>query len=74
MVGRITSDLVPAVNEHGVPYRDLVLTLQALQDQLMAAYQRALKAWLAADAASKNSKERKALFKEARTLTERVLS
>lgn len=74
MVGRLTSNDVPATNRHGVPYLVLLNQERDASSRLTAKLQEALEAWLAADSAPNSSTKKKKLRKLALQLTQSALS
>lgn len=72
MRGRLIND-APACNEHGVPFKTLLLRERESSLRLLALYREALECWLEADDQPPNARKRWDLVKKARLLTERAL-
>lgn len=73
MHGRITSTEAPALNEYGVPYLRLWEMERQFGETLAERYRQVIRAWLDADNAPPNSRQRAHSLSKARLLTQSVL-
>lgn len=64
----------PSVNEHGVPLIQVLAQERRIHAELVASLEGALRAWVEAYDAPKNSVERRQRFRVAARLTEQALS
>lgn len=73
MVGRITSEN-PCVDKNGVPWELRIRLSRENFQRVIQAQEEALRAWLRAESAPRNSEEKKKLMRLAHQLTVKALN